>query len=351
MKNIIIVLTLLISVTTLGQVQTKRVLFLGNSYTYVNNLPQLIADVANSTGDVLIHDNNTPGGFSIGNHLYSTASLNKIMLGNWDYVVLQGQSFEFTTPTPEIISPFPYARKLDSIINAYNAPCGETMLYMTWGRKNGDTSSCPNPLLCTYEGMDSIIHVNYMKLSDTINAVVSPVSAVWKYIRYHYPSIELYQADESHPSLAGSYAAACCFYTALFRKDPTLITFNSLLSTTDANIIKNATKLMVYDSLLNWHIGEYDSLFGATCLAATIPEETNEEARMLYPNPGTSTLTITLPDSQRNKQMQIYNAIGILIKEIELSPANQINIADLPNGIYFIYLKEYKQQPFKFVKQ
>jgi hypothetical protein len=95
-------------------------------------------------------------------------------------------------------------------------------------------------------------------MADSNNAVLSPVGAVWHYIRHNFPSIELYQADESHPSLAGSYAGACCFYTTLFRKDPTFISFDSSLPAADAANIRNAVKVVVYDSLLNWHIGEYD---------------------------------------------------------------------------------------------
>jgi PKD repeat protein len=64
--------------------------------------------------------------------------------------------------------------------------------------------------------------------------------------------------------MAGTYAAACSFYATLFRKDPTAITFNSNLSTKDAANIRIATKLMVYDSLKNWHIGEYDPLANFT---------------------------------------------------------------------------------------
>lgn len=95
-------------------------------------------------------------------------------------------------------------------------------------------------------------------MADNNEAIISPVGAVWKYIRQNFPSIELYQADESHPSVAGTYAAACSFYTAMFRKDPSTITFNSTLSAPDAENIRSAAKIIVYDSLLNWHIGEYD---------------------------------------------------------------------------------------------
>jgi hypothetical protein len=88
--------------------------------------------------------------------------------------------------------------------------------------------------------------------------VVSPVGAVWRYIRQNYPEIELYSSDESHPSTAGSYATACSFYTAIFRKDPLQVTYDYTLDPTDAANIRFAAKAVVYDSLLNWHIGEYD---------------------------------------------------------------------------------------------
>jgi PKD repeat protein len=106
--------------------------------------------------------------------------------------------------------------------------------------------------------MDSLLNLRYRMMAENNDAILSPVGAVWKYIRENHPSIHLYQSDDSHPSVAGTYAAACCFYTALFRKDPTTITFNSTLSTTEAAIIRAATKLIVFDHLMDWHIGEYD---------------------------------------------------------------------------------------------
>jgi PKD repeat protein len=62
----------------------------------------------------------------------------------------------------------------------------------------------------------------------------------------------LYSGDGSHPSLAGSYAVACAFYTMVYKKDPTLITFNSTLTENEANIIKMATKTIVFDEITNW---------------------------------------------------------------------------------------------------
>ncbi|MCX6230670.1 MAG: PKD domain-containing protein [Bacteroidetes bacterium] len=259
MKYIITIIAFLLSINTFAQPQTKRVLFLGNSYTDVNNLPQMVADVTTSMGDVLIFDSNNPGGYTLQGHSTNATSLSKIMLGNWDYVVLQEQSQLPSFPIGQVITDvFPYAYILDSIINVYN-PCGETVFYMTWGRKNGDASNCATwPPVCTYDGMDSLLNLRYRMMADSNHAILSPVGAVWHYFRQNFPLLDLYQSDESHPSIAGSYLAACTFYTCLFRKDPSLIPFTSSLSISDAINIKNAVKLIVFDSLMNWHIGEYD---------------------------------------------------------------------------------------------
>lgn len=234
--------------------QTFRVLFLGNSYTAYNNLPQLVKDVALSTGDTIIFDSNTPGGFTLQGHSTNSTSLQKIMAGNWDVVVLQEQSQMPSFPINQVItSVFPYAQKLDSIIHVYQ-PCGKTMFYMTWGRKNGDASNCATwPPVCTYVGMDSLLYERYMIMAQDNDAVVSPVGAVWKYIRNNFPGIELYSADESHPSLAGSYAAACSFYSSITEKDPSQITFNGGLTSIEASSIRAAVKTIVFDSLSNWN--------------------------------------------------------------------------------------------------
>lgn len=261
-------LTFFVAMYLYGSTQnTRKALFLGNSYTYVNNLPQLVADLALSTNDTLIYDSNTPGGHTLQGHFSNTTSKGKIMAGGWDYVVLQEQSQLPSFPDAQVESEvFPYATLLDSMVRQYNA-CANTMFYMTWGRKNGDAANCPTwPPVCTYTGMDSLLHLRYRIMADDNAAELSPVGAVWKYIRQNFPTIELYQADESHPSAAGSYAAACSFYTAIFHKNPLLVTYNFSLSATDAANIRAAAKAVVYDSLLYWNIGLFTPVadFGYT---------------------------------------------------------------------------------------
>ncbi len=228
---------------------TRSVLFLGNSYTASNNLPQLIQNAAISTGDTLIYDSHTPGGYTLADHSANATSQAKIETGGWDYVVMQGQSQE-----PVVQSSVFYGGgiELNGMISEFN-PCAVPMLYMTWGRKNGDATTCPFfPEMCTYESMDDALKERYLNLAGYIDAEVSPVSVVWRNLRNNHPDIELYTGDESHPSAAGSYAAACSFYAAIFKKDPMLITFDFSLNATDAAIIRNVAKTEVFDALELW---------------------------------------------------------------------------------------------------
>ena len=245
--------------------QTKKVLFIGNSYTNVNDLPSLVSQMATSTNDVLIQDSSTPGGHRFMDHVTNQTTLTKINAKQWDYVVLQEQSQMPSFPINYVNqNVFPYATQLVSLIKQ-NYSCSVPMFYTTWGRKNGDAQNCPTqPALCTYIGMDDLLQQRYTTMAVNNNGVLSPVAQVWRYIRQNHPNIELYSADESHPSLEGSMAAAYTFYVAIFKKDPTLVTFSSTLPAATATIIKNAVKTVVFNNKENYFIDVNDNFASFT---------------------------------------------------------------------------------------
>ena len=231
---------------------TKHVLFLGNSYTSVNNLPQMTAQIANSMGDALTYVVNAPGGCTFMQHC-TNQSMSYICQGGWDAVVLQEQSQMPAFPDWQVEQEvFPYAKQLVDSVYAHS-PCGEPMFYMTWGRKNGDQyNAAAFPPLGTYEGMDSLLALRYTLMAQQDDAALCPVGRVWHRLRTTDPKLELYQPDESHPTVAGTYAAACAFYVMLFHRDPMGITFSSTLDGNEAQTIRKAVRTVVYDSLSRW---------------------------------------------------------------------------------------------------
>ena len=93
MRRFFTIITLLLLITNNIKAQGDvNILFLGNSYTAVNNLPQLVAKIAESNGKNVYFASSTPGGHLLLQHAENSTSLNLIKEGNWDYVVLQEQS-------------------------------------------------------------------------------------------------------------------------------------------------------------------------------------------------------------------------------------------------------------------
>lgn len=233
----------------------KKVLFLGNSYTYVNNLPQLVSDIALSKSDTVVYDQSTPGGFTFQNHCLSAVTWSKIKSQKWDAVILQAQSQEPSLdPTQVKSQTYPYAKQLIDSIRKNN-PCTEVLFYMTWGRKNGDISNCGiYPPVCTYYGMQARLRESYMMFKDSFMASVAPVGVAWKTYRINYPSIDLYDPDESHPNLWGSYLAASTIYSSLFQKTSVGSAYNPGLPVTELNSIQVITSQTVLDSISLWNL-------------------------------------------------------------------------------------------------
>ena len=181
--------------------QSKDVLFIGNSYTFSNNMPQMVSDIALSFGDTMDFESSTPGGATFNSHSTNTTTLNKISQKPWDYVVLQAQSQEPSFPPNQVANDvYPYAQTLiDSI--ASNSSCTEPIFFMTWGRKFGDQQNCPfYPPICTYTGMQQRLRESYLEMAFTHNATCFPWEWLGKSLFFKIV-LEFISPDNSHPSI------------------------------------------------------------------------------------------------------------------------------------------------------
>lgn len=348
MRKFLLPILLIVASATTLQAKTVRALFLGNSYTDVNNLPEIIKQLALSTGDTLIYSKNTPGGYRFSQHRTDQTSLNLIAQGGWDYVILQEQSQLPSFPDQSVaLQVYPHASALDSLIHLSN-PCATTMFYMTWGRKNGDASNCDFfPVLCTYEGMDSMLQLRYTIMADQNNAAIAPVAKVWRHLRGNNPNIELYDADESHPSAAGSYAAACTFYATLFQKDPTQASYNFQVNATMAQTIRNVSKTVVFDTLSHWYrftempvaafstaVNGVEVLFNNTSVFADEylwdfgdgTQSTVENPTHTYTQNGLFNVTLTVKDTDCDIRSTTIEQVNI-----QTSTLNNVNVKSLSN--------------------
>lgn len=197
---------------------TLRVLFLGNSYTYYNNLPELVEAMAASLDGPRIRAGaHTHGGITLRGHL-ADGHLPEI-LGDgagadgprWDRVVLQEQSLlgtEIVDPaTGRLGEPLAFQSSARVLAGMARAAGSEPVLYMTWARER-------------YPGQTTDLAAAYARVGTRMGAPVAPVGIAWARARVERPDLELFQPDGSHPSPAGSYLAACVLYATLTGRSP-----------------------------------------------------------------------------------------------------------------------------------
>jgi hypothetical protein len=256
MKNLTLLLTLLI--VSIAQAQDSiSVLFIGNSYTYVNDLPNVFSQLTNALGDEATVDSKSNGGFTFQNQLNDAATHAKIHTRPWDFVVLQGQSQEPSFPTSQVnTSTLPPAVALADSVYANNY-CSQAMYFMTWGRQAGDPQW---DSINTFDKMNGRLRDAYVRITDSAQGCVAPVGVAWKYVRDNFSSINLYQSDGSHPSLEGTYLAACTFYASAFRKPTVGATYTAGLDASTALKLQMAADLAVLDSLETWHLRPKDAI-------------------------------------------------------------------------------------------
>lgn len=242
-----------------GMAQTTRVLFIGNSYIGVNDLPEMTRQLALSLGDTLAVQSSAPGGTTFQGHTTNANTQALIAQGGWDRVVLQEQSQLPSFPPGQVASDcLPYATALVDAIRSHS-PCAGTVFYMTWGRENGDAQNCASwPPICTYEGMQQRLRESYLLMAQNNSAECAPAGVAWKRVREEHPGIQLYSSDGSHPSVAGSYLVACTMYSTFFRRSATGASFTSSLDPATAATLQAVASAVVLDSLAAWNIGVND---------------------------------------------------------------------------------------------
>lgn len=190
-----------------GKKDTLKVLFVGNSYTYVQNLPQLVSIISEGTKTKLVTRKSTVGGAYLSEHWKGERGLKTRQLirqGHFDVVVLQDNSMA-TILQPD--STAKYAKLLCRLIIESGA---KPYLYMTWAREK------------VPQYQEEITAV-YSKIALDNNAVLVPVGKAWQLALQLRPGIELFNQDGSHPSSLGAILSACVFTAALSGEVPSTL--------------------------------------------------------------------------------------------------------------------------------
>ena len=211
----------------LGRSNCTRVLFIGNSFTYVNDLPGMFSGLARAGGHKVATGMVAPGGWTLAQHAASQDTINAITGSPWNYVILQEQSLIPADNQIRSQNMTPAVQSLDKIIRDSQAT---PMLYMTWARKEG----WPEMRMNDYESMQSRIIEGYLSTSRQFKIPVAPVGYAWLLERRQNPQLEHWDTDGIHPNPNGTYLAACVFYATLFNKSPVGLLYYGGLPTSTA---------------------------------------------------------------------------------------------------------------------
>jgi hypothetical protein len=183
-----------------GLVDPAKVLFIGNSLTYANDLPGMLRAVAAQAGKTLVTAEVSQGGFALEDHFHEGAAQTEIAKGYQLVILQQGPSAEAASQ----VNLLKWATRFNPVIRSSGA---KPALYMVW------------PELARFSRFDDV-RDSYSNVALAIDGMFIPGGEAWRASWRIDPSLKLYGTDDFHPSPLGTYAIALSMFAELFRQTP-----------------------------------------------------------------------------------------------------------------------------------
>lgn len=187
---------LLGAVITAIQPAPVRILFIGNSLTYANDLPAMVCAMARAAGKRAVCESIAKPDYGLEEHWNEKSAQREIARG-WDVVVLQQGPSALPESRALLIR---YVKRFDEEIRRAG---GRTALYMVWPSlaRRGD-----------FPGVSR----SYTAAAAAVKGLLLPVGDAWRAAWKADSKLALYGPDGFHPSPAGSYLAALVAYQQIF---------------------------------------------------------------------------------------------------------------------------------------
>ena len=214
-----------------------NILFIGNSHTYVNNLPEIFKNIAKSAGIDVNVAAVTNGGWTLERHAslddtYGSA-VDAVLKGRkFDFVVLQEQS---SRPAAE---PDKFRMAVVKLLEKIKENGASPYLYCTWGHKTG--SAALEKYGWTTESMTEKVAESFDAVGNELCIPVAHVGKAFWDVSTNCGEIELYAPDFLHASKHGSFLAALTIFAKMFNYDVTTVDYDYIFTKEEAAILKNA---------------------------------------------------------------------------------------------------------------
>lgn len=202
-----------------------RVLFIGNSLTYVNDLPAMVAALGRSAGTPIEYEAVARPDVSLEDHWNQGDARRAIARGRWTWVVLQqGPS---ALPASRVLL-IEYAKRFDGEIRRVGA---RTAIYMVW------------PSRARRGDFPGVIQ-SYVAAAAAVKATLLPVGAAWREAWALDARLPLYGDDGFHPSPMGSWLGALVIYRQLTGQEPPQGSVAGL-SAVDGSLLRRAASTAI----------------------------------------------------------------------------------------------------------
>jgi hypothetical protein len=202
---------------------SARILLIGNSHIFMNDLPTMLSQLAESAGIDCTCGQAAYGGFELAQHAADSRTLSRIEEEPWDVVVLQERTTILLTRLVDRAEPAALA------LNEVAASAGaRVLLLMMWAPFSGTVEDG------RVDASQSEIARTTVEIAGKIGALVAPVGLAWEAVEDAYPEINLWRSDQAHASEAGTYLMACVLFATLWGQSPLGLTYVAGLSQSDA---------------------------------------------------------------------------------------------------------------------
>ena len=199
-----------------------KVLFVGNSFTYYNNGLHKHYEAIVESANGLLHSRITT--ISSGHLAEHFAGLPAMAASDdWDVVVLQGYS---KGPIGDDTSKS-FRDAAEQLVRVIRDNGASPAFFMTWAYIDEPE-------------MTALLDDAYTSIGKKLGAQVVPVGLAFERAIQQRPDLKLRIADRKHPTLAGTYLAACTFYAALHQQNPEGLSYTAGLDPDDAAFLQRA---------------------------------------------------------------------------------------------------------------
>ena len=194
-------IVLLLAAFALPAPRPRRVLFVGNSLTYVNDLPVLVARISAAAGRPLETHSVVHPDYGLEDHWNDGVVQRLLTAERWDVVVLQQGPSSLPESGTNLVE---YARRFAPLIRAAGA-C--PAIYMVWAER-------------AYPASFDAVRDHHRAAADSAQAQFLPAGEAWRAAWRKDPTFPFYSADGLHPTPLGSYVAALTITAGLTGHTP-----------------------------------------------------------------------------------------------------------------------------------